>query len=771
MPYAPIAELQKNPAFLQADRGAQIEYLSAADPKFGESSPEIQNKILDKYYLSGSLTADQTPAPQPTQPPPAQMPPPQMQAPQPTPNWFKDAYASAKVAEADFMNAATLGYGDDIYRGVNSLFGKTPHPAASMDPALVRQYWQQQGATPFAPQIPFLNATPAKLAGDFVGFNALGRLPFLNQMKGIPKLAAEGAAYGALAQPEGQDSLQTRLGNALSMGAGGAALGLGGKILGKVSQPVFNAAREFVQGPAGFDGVRTLQAGVRQRVNAAQQMADPQLQQEVIMRLRNIQEAITQQGGNPATLNPLAKRLQQPVTQKQLKQYGRFIQRMENMPNVQTQNSPRGVGSGGQLQQEASLPKDTGLSQKEITGTPSGAQRAAIKTNQAVAPEGTGAKPVATGATPNGKRTLEGLVKQYGFDTVDAAKQAASGRVLKTARQARAEISAETDPVRLRNQLLKAAAELGEETPASLRKTLAAKIKKLNKENPNNLDIAQSNALLDELNLRRTKLKASKLDSHPNLSDVLKSEFDVKTGLGKQIPAEDSLLTLDAVGPALKRYGPRLRGYAKTLEQAAQEDKAVKMDYNAEAVGHTSRGGRQQEFSPKGFKITNDGQVMVVGYNENRHWTSLHLHEGKGKKVKLPVLNEQKQITGYRDPSAIVSEPVILDKPAYEGPRAGAYKEAGEYTVEDALNAPTREEAIAKRDLNKVSIQASMAMDNIIQQARAAELPEPMLTKLADVAKERGATVSDFKAIKRYLEDNKVLKIMCSILGLGQKAS
>lgn len=792
MPLSP-EQLAASSTFQSLDRGAQLRLLKYNVPEVGNLSPVEQEAYLDQ--LNGRVTAGQpTPQTPPQAAPTPQAPvlqQPQMPAAQPTPEWYKNALATVDIGKADFLNAASLGYGDDIERNVTgplwqNLTGMAPDPRNSMDPNLVRQYWQQQGATPFAPQIPLLNVTPAKFAGDLAGFNVLGRLPFLNQMKGIPKLAAEGAAYGALAQPEGQDSLQARLGNALSMGAGGAAFGVGGKILGKVARRAFNAAREFVQGPVGFDGVRTLQAGVRERVNAAQQMADPQMQQEVLMRLRAIQEAVTQQGGNAKMLEPLAKRLQKLVTQKQLNQYSRFIQRMENMLNVQAQSGPRGVGSGGQLQPQASVSQVAGAGPETIEGAGAGAQGTAGNPNQAVAPEGTGAGAVASGGANSGgttsgswlQRTLEGVVKQYGFDTVDDARNAVGNRVLKTARQAKTEISAETDPVRLRDQLLKAAAELGEDAPAGLRKTLAAKIKKLNSK-PTPIDIAGANQLLDETNLRLTKLRASKLDNEPNLTDVLKSEFDAKTGIGKQIPNDGSLLTLDQIKPALYgkgRYGPKYREYARIIEQAAAEGKPVKFEYDAEAVGHTSRGGRQQEFTPLGFGLDKNENVLIKGYNENGHFTTLHLHELKGKKGQLPTFgakNEagEKTITGFRNPSAIVSTPEILDKPGFVGPRAGAYKKTGAYKIEDALNVPSREETIAKRDLDKVSMQASLAMDNILQQGRAAELPEAMLTKLADVAKGRGAEVSDFKAIKRYLENNKVLKIMCSILNLGQKAS
>jgi len=229
---------------------------------------------------------------------------------------------------------------------------------------------------------------------------------------------------------------------------------------------------------------------------------------------------------------------------------------------------------------------------------------------------------------------------------------------------------------------------------------------------------------------------------HPSLREAFSLNYDEATGIGRQKASK--ALTLDEVAPYLTDNEYNL---AKTLEVIAQNDGRIRLDVDTEITGATSRVG-EKEISPIGFTKTKDNYVAVTGYNEDGHIAQYYI---------TPKPNADGQF------SKINRVLDAVNTPAFRGEYANIYKGVREFSIDDIMARPVREDGIRTSDALATAEKAG-------ELASRADImaANPKFAKLLDDFRRnpRAATVATVKDMEDLLKtDPKLLKKMCTLLG------
>jgi len=248
------------------------------------------------------------------------------------------------------------------------------------------------------------------------------------------------------------------------------------------------------------------------------------------------------------------------------------------------------------------------------------------------------------------------------------------------------------------------------------------------------------------------ELRAKLTEINPNLPDVMRSDYDPVTGVGRQIP-DTRLQSFDDVKDAIPKA---LMGKAEKLQQAFEQDKIIRVEYQAEITGRTD----------KAVKITRKGKVKTERTDASiRGW----FKNDKGIGVYLDNENGHPRmyyLTETPEGSVITTVGQITDRPAFKGLYAKHGVVDGTFNVDDLLNRKEAKEGI----LTSEAMRNADALKEFYKSDVFKALPPETQKLLREVQKKGRFDDADFDILKASLnKDMMQLKRLCSLFGFKVK--
>ena len=259
---------------------------------------------------------------------------------------------------------------------------------------------------------------------------------------------------------------------------------------------------------------------------------------------------------------------------------------------------------------------------------------------------------------------------------------------------------------------------------------------------PRQLNSMRKNVADMEYRMEKQLINDQLNQIHPSLREAWDMDYDETTGVGRQ--KAGTAVTLSEVEDALTDNQYNL---AKTLEVVANNDGKIRLDVNTEQTGATSRVG-VKEFTPIGFRRTKDNYVSVEGYNEFGHIANYYITPKPNELGELSKINKVME---------------TLNEPGFRGNYANVYKGIREFSIDDIMSRPPRDDGFRTSD----AIRLAEKVSELSSRADIMAV-NPNFAKMLDNFRKnpRGATVKTVQQMKELLDtDPKLLRKICNILG------
>jgi hypothetical protein len=289
------------------------------------------------------------------------------------------------------------------------------------------------------------------------------------------------------------------------------------------------------------------------------------------------------------------------------------------------------------------------------------------------------------------------------------------------------------------------------------KKDLTGKADKASKDERTRLTAEIKTLQQEEATLKDKKktLQASISDVDEDTRQIAKTDFDEEAGVGMQEAVKpETQLTLDEVYDTIPASH---QDRAKKLWAAVEADAPIRVEYLAEHVGRsneavkvTGTGNVKVQvttFHPTHFTRTQEGKVMVSGYNQRGHEVAYHLApSSKGSEI-IAVLKQQQES-------------------AFRGTMPNRVHGQRQYKIADVQNrGPRSEEGFL---LTSDAMSGAKLFKELFKKDIFSKLPKEVQAILRAAQKRGRFAEAEYKKIMEILEkDKEATEMLCKLFGLG----
>ena len=273
---------------------------------------------------------------------------------------------------------------------------------------------------------------------------------------------------------------------------------------------------------------------------------------------------------------------------------------------------------------------------------------------------------------------------------------------------------------------------------------------------------AKLDAKIEEIKQERNEVRSQLDGIHPNVREVLGTDWDGKSPTATQLPVNEKQLTRDQIEGIVTEE--KTQKVLDKIDEAMRNGNSVRLEYAAEETGRT--GGIEAAAT-----LTKSGNVKTkVSTFTPTHYTEV-IKDGK-KYVTVQGYREGGEIGHYyltESPKGSVIQKVVkvLDTEHTVGVHPNVYLGPRKFKVADVLKREvTSEGPIKTSEAISVIQEATQNLDKVFKLADDTSISKNLRDDLKKLQAKESWNASDIKKFQRIVQDKKVLPIVCNTLGL-----